>query len=101
MRSSCGGRQHKIPKGSVYWRARLGSASELIVDGDVSWDEERPFAESDMKPISNWQAEGRANPRGIPYLYLASTRETALAEVRPWIGSLISVAQFRTEWTST
>ncbi|MFZ0569740.1 MAG: RES domain-containing protein [Rhodomicrobium sp.] len=44
-----------------------------------------------MKPIPNWLSEGRANPRGIPYLYLASTRDTALAEVRPWIGSHITV----------
>jgi hypothetical protein len=48
-----------------------------------------------MKPISNWQSEGRANPRGIPYLYLATTRDTALAEVRPWIGATISVAQLQ------
>jgi hypothetical protein len=47
-----------------------------------------------MKPVSNWQSEGRANPRGIPYLYLATTRDTALAEVRPWIGATISVANF-------
>jgi len=48
-----------------------------------------------MKPIPNWQSEGRANPRGIPYLYLATTRETALAEVRPWVGSRVSIAQFK------
>jgi RES domain len=97
VRSSRNTRLRKLPKGSIYWRARLGSASEIMVDGHVSWEEERPFTERDMKPISNWQSEGRANPRRIPYLYLASTRETALAEVRPWIGSSISVAQFSTE----
>jgi RES domain-containing protein len=42
-----------------------------------------------MKPIPKWQGEGRANPRGIPVLYLATHRETALAEVRPWIGAVI------------
>jgi hypothetical protein len=40
--------------------------------------------------------DGRINPRGIPCLYLASTKETAMAEVRPWIGSLISLGQFKT-----
>jgi RES domain-containing protein len=50
-----------------------------------------------MKPISNWQGEGRANPRGIPVLYLATDRDTALAEVRPWIGAVISVALLVTE----
>jgi len=48
-----------------------------------------------MKPIPNWQSEGRANPRGIPYLYMANTRDTALSEVRPWIGASISVSQLR------
>jgi RES domain-containing protein len=50
-----------------------------------------------MKPIPNWHGEGRANPRGILALYLATTRDTALAEVRPWIGAMISVAQLVTE----
>ena len=47
-----------------------------------------------MKPLKDRAVEGRANPKGIPYLYLATNRETALAEVRPWIGSLISVGAF-------
>lgn len=37
---------------------------------------------------------GRANPVGIPYLYAASTPETAIAETRPHPGDLLSVAQF-------
>lgn len=37
--------------------------------------------------------EGRVNPRGIPCLYAASNLETAVAEVRPWLGALVSVAQ--------
>lgn len=34
------------------------------------------------------------NPAGIPYLYLALDEATAIAEVRPWKGALISVARF-------
>jgi len=49
-----------------------------------------------MKPVKYMAREGRANPKGIPYLYLANRKETAMAEVRPWVGSLISLAQFRT-----
>jgi hypothetical protein len=49
-----------------------------------------------MKPITSEAPEGRANPKGILYLYLATRKETAMAEVRPWLGSYISVAQFRT-----
>ena len=44
----------------------------------------------------NWGSEGRANPRGISYLYLATNKTTALAEVRPWIGSKVSPGQFIT-----
>lgn len=49
-----------------------------------------------MKPLKDRAREGRANPKGIPFLYVATNRETACAEVRPWIGSSISLAQFRT-----
>jgi len=47
-----------------------------------------------MKPLCDRAREGRANPKGIPYLYLATHQDTAIAEVRPWIGSHVSVAQF-------
>jgi hypothetical protein len=33
--------------------------------------------------------------KGGPTLYLATTRDTALAEVRPWIGAPISAAQLQ------
>jgi RES domain-containing protein len=52
-----------------------------------------------MTPRRDRATGGRANPKGIPYLYLATNRKTALAEVRPVVGSLISVAQFRTNQT--
>jgi len=48
-----------------------------------------------MKPLSNKASEGRVNPKGIPYLYLATDKETAMAEIRPWLGSEISVGQFK------
>lgn len=48
-----------------------------------------------MKPLRDKASEGRANPKGIPYLYLATTKEAPMSEVRPWIGSDISVGQFK------
>ncbi|MCW5631902.1 MAG: RES family NAD+ phosphorylase [Rubrivivax sp.] len=36
------------------------------------------------------------NPKGIPYLYVATTKETAVAEVRPHVGAHVSVGVFRT-----
>jgi hypothetical protein len=47
-----------------------------------------------MKPLPDRAAEGRVNPKGLPCLYLSTDRETAMTETRPWIGSLVSVAQF-------
>jgi hypothetical protein len=97
--ASCGSRKIVIPQKKTYWRARLGCEYEevAIEDDDitVTHEEDRPYGRDGMKPIPNWQSEGRANPRGIPCLYLATTRETALAEVRPWIGATVSVAQFQ------
>lgn len=37
---------------------------------------------------------GRANPAGIPFLYIASDAATALAEVRPHPGDMVSVGKF-------
>lgn len=45
-------------------------------------------------PPKNLASHGRANPAGIPYLYLASTELTAISEVRPHTGEEISVAEF-------
>jgi len=40
--------------------------------------------------------EGRVNPKGIPCLYCAKDKETAMSEVRPWIGSYITVSEVMT-----
>lgn len=45
-----------------------------------------------MMPRADAASDGRANPEGIPRLYMADDRHTALAEVRPWIGSYVSIA---------
>ena len=43
-------------------------------------------------PPKEKATHGRANPAGIPYLYVASNPETAIAEVRPHTGEKVSVA---------
>lgn len=48
-------------------------------------------------PPKELASHGRANPAGIPYLYLGSTAETAIAEVRPYPGERVCVAKFRIE----
>lgn len=46
-------------------------------------------------PPKRRSSHGRANPAGIPYLYLGSLPETAIAEIRPHTGESACVADFR------
>lgn len=91
-------RKLDLPKERYLWRAQLGHGWQpMHQDDEYVADIPAPFPPNRMKPLIHETAEGRANPKGIPYLYLATTKETAMAEVRPWLGSKISVGQFRTE----
>ncbi|OPX56187.1 RES domain-containing protein [Oceanospirillum multiglobuliferum] len=57
--------------------------------------EGRAFKIDEMgAPPKRRSSNGRANPAGIPYLYLGSIPETAVAEVRPHTGEVASVAIF-------
>lgn len=58
---------------------------------------ETPFAMDEMgTPPKRIASHGRANPAGIPYLYLGSTQTAAISEIRPHTGEIASVADFRT-----
>lgn len=58
-------------------------------------DRELPFEISEMgTPPPRKATHGRANPAGIPYLYLGSLPTTAVAEVRPHTGEVACVADF-------
>jgi hypothetical protein len=48
-----------------------------------------------MKPMHEKAADGRVSPRGITCLYLASDEKTAALEVRPLIGSYVSLGRFK------
>lgn len=84
-------RREQVAEGSPVWRAQVGN--NWRSDGDE--DNSCPFPPERMKPLAYQAAEGRANPKGIPYLYTATDQDTALAEVRPWAGALVSVAELR------
>jgi hypothetical protein len=93
-------RKESVEKGAVLWRAQIGHqwGVEKITDdnGDEieSFDIPEPFARERMMPLADRAGEGRVNPKGIPCLYFSTDMETAMTEVRPWIGSYVSVAQF-------
>lgn len=57
--------------------------------------EDEPFSIEKMgAPPKRRSSHGRANPAGIPYLYLGSRPDTAVAEVRPHTGEFACVADF-------
>lgn len=54
-----------------------------------------PYSIGEMgAPPKRYATHGRANPPGIPYLYLSSLPETAAAELRPHTGEVACVADF-------
>jgi hypothetical protein len=57
---------------------------------------DKPFKISKMgKPPKHLVLNGRANPTGIPYLYLSSSIDTAISEVRGHKGEVVTVAEFQ------
>lgn len=82
-----------VASGSVFWRAQLGSD---WIEKDVDEPIQLPFPADRMTPLPHEASEGRVNPKGIRCLYLATTKETAMAEIRPWLDEDISVARFKT-----
>ena len=87
-----------IPSGTILYRAQLGIDYADISDEDgvaIKGAEPVAYDANRMKPLDKKAVEGRANASGIPVLYLATAEDTAIAEVRPWHGSEVSVAQFK------
>jgi len=89
-------RHRTVSEGKFVWRAQLGNSTQEREQDEVVWDESVPYPPSRMKPLPYAAEEGRVNPKGIPCLYVANDKETAMSEVRPWIGSNVSVGQLRT-----
>ena len=89
-------RKDSIEKSTVLWRAQRGYAWRTENPGtEEEFDVPDAFEPQRMLPKAELVSDGRVNPRGIPCLYLATTKESAMAEVRPWVGSYISLAQFK------
>jgi len=74
-----------IRKDDIFYRARLHkSADEML------------FSNEDMFcPKKEFSSAGRANPIGIPYLYLSDNENTILYEIRASYLDEVSVASFR------
>ncbi len=73
-----------IDKGSQkFYRARINTSDKPIRIGQMG------------KPSKKISLSGRANPIGISFLYLASTIETAISEVRGHKGEIVTIAEFQ------
>ena len=69
----------------TFYRARINSPGQ-----------NEPYPISQMgAPPQGTASSGRINPEGMSYLYLADYPTTAIAEVRPWKGAVVSVGTFR------
>lgn len=90
-------RKKVINEGTVLWRAQLG-AKDIANDNRRS-STRGPFDAERMKPslTSVNATNGRANPAGVSYLYLASDQNTAMSEMRPWVGAEVTCAEFRSK----
>lgn len=79
-----------MPKGTPLHRSQIGynetwfEGEEIII----------PLSNKRMKPTASVAKEGRANPKGIPYLYLATDRDTSISELRPHIEQIVTYSGF-------
>lgn len=86
-----------LDKDCPLWRAQLGCDTITEVhDGEEYGEVPVPWGQKRMVPDATKVLDGRANPKGIAYLYLSTSKETAMHEVRPWVGSVLSTAVFKT-----
>ena len=89
-------REIPLKKGSTLVRARIGSHYEEKegTDGELKIDYGPLHCKDMTAPPSDKARSGRINPRGISYLYLSNDIETAILEVRSWLGQDVSVGYF-------
>jgi len=78
---------------TVLWRAQIGHDE---FEDDQGQYQISGLPEERMLPLLYSAPEGRINPKGIPCLYMATDRDTAIAEMRPWRHALVSVAALET-----
>jgi hypothetical protein len=92
----------EIPMTTGFFRARIGAKSRRK-SGD--WGTEHsydPFIGTDITaPPPHLASPGRINRQGVSFFYAATTPETAVAEVRPHPGDVVSIGKFSTRRSLT
>ncbi len=90
-------KRHKtLEKGKQFFRARIGPDRNKRIPKENRLMSITPYKGQEMQiPPFEKRRPGRANANGIGVLYLANDEPTAIAEVRPWKGALVSVVKFK------
>jgi len=89
-------RTRRLDEGTVLCRSQRGEYEGPSRPGEIDNDDQPfPLLPPRMIPRHNRALEGRANPKGISYLYVASDQKTAVAESRAGIGEAVSVGFFK------
>ena len=76
------GREFKYSENRILYRARHSEKNKVYQPNEIG------------KPPQDRATNGRANPNGIPCLYLASDEMTAIAEIRPYKNDYVTVGRF-------
>lgn len=71
--------EDEVPK--IWYRARVQQTADVYSVDQMGC------------PPKHLASHGRANPAGIPYLYVASQEITAISEVRPHAGETVTIAR--------
>lgn len=74
--------EKKYKKEKRFFRARISDVKGLSAD-------------LMGRPPAKFATAGRANPKGISYLYLSNNEETTLYEVRATLNDYVTIAEFR------
>ena len=69
-------------KGKIFYRVRISDQTGFSID-------------QMGKPPADKATSGRANPKGIPYLYLATRADTAIYESRSTYLDYVTIAEFK------
>jgi hypothetical protein len=70
-------------KGKLFYRARIADTRMGLPIENMG------------KPPAEKATAGRANPKGIPYLYLSNNEKTTLFETRSYIYDFVTIADFQ------
>jgi len=85
-----------IPSGKLYYRARIVDNNDTFRKLSICENQVYGLVpDESTAPQPDKANAGRANPKGIPCLYLADDRYTAISEVNPYHLSIINVARFQ------